>query len=493
MMTRRHILLLMLIVVVGSWPTAVGSGQHGDDPGQTEIASISAPELLNGPDALEPTLAIVGGWLIDGTGRIPYADAVVLIAGDKIVAVGPRARLSIPPQVEIIDARGKTILPGIIDAHNHLEGIGLGDDDRELVNTPEKLKQAILQNAQLDLQSGVTTIRDMGSSNLVLQMRQQIEAVGPRLFAAGQQLIKKSSDAPALANCVEFDGVREARSRTRELIAKGVDLIKVRLVAQRPLPTLEELKAIIRTAREANLKVAVHTDVPHEQAVRLAIDAGADSLEHSAVLRANNDLLLRQMARQNMILVPTLFQLQAQQLDPLMRSDDELIESPLAELLPAEWLSALKQRAAVWRKNMEDWRTIRQYDPQRALRDAFNAVVRAHSIGVKMALGPDTGSDLVPHGRIYRDIEFYISAGLPVMDVIQMYTKNGAEVLGKEKILGTIEPGKLADIILLDSDATSLHSDPAFDRRAFRRVSVVIKNGKVVKNLSASTTELGTR
>lgn len=479
MKKRHNLLLLMLTLAVGLWPTLADSGQDGDQADEGKLAKVLSGEVGSGVDAPEPTLAIVGGWLIDGTGQVPYDDAVVLVAGDKIVAVGRRHRMTVPPNVEVIDARGKSILPGLIDAHNHLEGVGLGEDDRELIREPDKLKQVILHNAQLDLMSGVTSIREMGSSEMVLELREHIEAVGPRLVAAGPQLVKKSLDAPSSPSFLEFDGTKDARQKVRDLIAKGVDLIKVRLVVQRPLPSLDELRTIIKTAREAGLQVAVHTDVPYEQAVRLAIEAGADTLEHSAVLRAANDLLLRQMARQNMILVPTLFQLQAQQIDPLLRGDDGLIESPLVDQLPPEWLQGLRQRAAIWRKTLEEWRVLRRYDPQRALREAFNAVVRAHSLGVKLAIGPDTGSELVPHGRLYRDLEFYVNAGLPPAEVIQMYTKNGAEALGKEKVLGTIKPGKLADIIVVDGD-------PLLDPGAFRNVVVVIKGGKVMKALPSA-------
>jgi imidazolonepropionase-like amidohydrolase len=146
----------------------------------------------------------------------------------------------------------------------------------------------------------------------------------------------------------------------------------------------------------------------------------------------------------------------------------------LAERLPPEWLQGLRQRAAIWRKTIEEWRALRGYDPRSALRDAFNSVARAQSLGVKMAIGPDTGSDLVPHGRIYRELEFYANAGLQAMDVIQMYTRNGAEALGKEKELGTIEPGKLADIILVEGD-------PLLDTTAFRNVALVIKGGKIIE------------
>jgi imidazolonepropionase-like amidohydrolase len=478
MTKRERNLLLVFIMTVSLWLPASGSDRREGPTGEGPTVRREDSDV----ETVDPTLAIVGGWLIDGTGHVPYGDAVVLIAGNRIKAVGRRGELTVPPQITVIDARGKTILPGIIDAHNHLEGVGLGDADAEFTSTPEKLKQVILQNAQLDLLSGVTTIRDLGSSEMVLELREQVEAVGPRLFAAGPQFVKRDPTATPNPNFIEFDDPRDAKRKVREQIAKGVNVIKVRLPAQRALPSLKEIEAIVEEAHRGGVKVAVHTDVPFEAAVRLAVKTGIDTLEHSAALRVGDDLLLREIGRKNLIVVPTLFQMQAQQMDVLIRSDEELIESPLAERLPPEWLQALRQRAAAWRKTLDDWRGLRGYDALRALRQALNSVARAQSLGVKMAIGPDTGSDLVPHGRIYRDLEFYANAGLQAMDVIQMYTRNAAEALGKEKELGTIEPGKFADIILVEGD-------PLLDITAFRNVVQVIKGGKVIELPRASQQE----
>jgi len=439
------------------------------------LGGLPLSERLRANDDAEAeiTLALIGGWLIDGNTPLPFENPVILIAGNKIKAVGRLGRVRIPTGVNVIDVQGKFILPGLIDAHAHLEGLGLGERDAEFTDTPEKLRHVILQNARLDLFSGVTSVRDCGSSELVLRLREQIEAEGPRLFASGPQFVKRDPTQPSLPLFLEYDGAKDARRKVREQIAKGIDFVKVRLTRQRPLPTLEELLAIVNEAHRAGLKVAVHVDAPHDEAVRLAVMAGADTIEHMAPLRTYDDRLLLEMARRNIILVPTLYQIQAQRVDPLERNDEDLIEPPLHNRLPAEILQALTQRAALWRRNVLEWRT-RGYDPKRTLREAFRSLTRARLLGVKVALGPDTGSDLIPHGRFYKELVLYANMGISPIEVIQMATRLGAEALGREKELGTIEPGKLADLIVVDGD-------PLLDPEALRHVVLVIKDGRVIE------------
>jgi imidazolonepropionase-like amidohydrolase len=439
------------------------------------LASFPGPAHLRTTDDAEAeiTLALIGGWLLDGNTPLPFENPVILIAGNRIKAVGRMGRVRIPPGVSVIDVRGKFILPGLIDAHAHLEGVGLGERDAEFTDTPEKLRHVILQNARLDLLSGVTSLRDCGSSELVLKLRDQIEAEGPRLFASGPQLVKRDPAHPPSPLFLEYDGAKDARRKVREQIAKGIDLVKVRLTRQRPLPTLEELTAIVSEAHRAGLKVAAHIDVPHDEAVRLAVMAGVDTIEHMAPLRTYDDRLFLEMARRNVILVPTLYQIQAQRVDPVEKSDEDLIEPPLQNRLPADILQALAQRAALWRRTVLEWRT-RGYDPKRTVREAFRSLMRARLLGVKVALGPDTGSDLVPHGRFYKEVALYASMGIPPIEVIQMATRVGAEALGRERELGTIEPGKLADLIVVEGD-------PGLDPEALRNVVLVIKEGRVIE------------
>ncbi|HXF06380.1 MAG TPA: amidohydrolase family protein [Blastocatellia bacterium] len=422
----------------------------------------------------EPVTALVGGAVLDGITHVPIEDSVILISGSRIKAIGRSDRIKIPPGATVIDVRGKFVLPGLIDAHNHLEGLGLDEGDGEFTDTPEKLRQVILTNAQLDLLSGVTTLRECGSSEAVLRLRDQIEAVGPRLFAAGPQFVKRDPTQPPSPLFIEYDGVKDARKKVKEQIAKGIDLVKLRITRQRPMPTLEEVSALVEEAHRAGLKVAVHTDVPHEDAVRLAIAAGVDTIEHSAPLRVYDDRLLIEMARRGIISVPTLYQIQAQRIDPLEKKDEELIEPPLSHRLAPDLLQALTRRAALWRRNLSDWRA-RGYDPRALLRERFLAVARARSLGVRIALGPDTGSDLVPHGRFYKEIALYVTVGgLSPIEALQMATRIAAETIGKEKELGTIEPGKLADLIVIEGD-------PLMDIENLRNVVMVIKGGKIIE------------
>jgi imidazolonepropionase-like amidohydrolase len=422
----------------------------------------------------EPVTALVGGILLDGISHVPIEDAVVLISGQRIKAVGRADRIKIPPGATVVDVRGKFVLPGLIDAHNHLEGLGLDDDDLAFTDTPEKLRQVILSNAQLDLLSGVTALRECGSTEMVLRLRDQIEAVGPRLMAAGPQFVRRDPAQPTLPLFIEYEGVKDARKKVRDQIARGIDLVKLRITRQRPMPTSEEVTAIVEEAHRAGLKVAVHADVPHEDAVRLAVMAGVDTIEHGAPLRVLDDRLLIEMARRNIILVPTLYQIQAQRIDPLEKKDDELIEPPLSHRLAPDILRALARRAALWRKNLAEWR-LQGYEPRTVLRERFLALARARSLGVKIALGPDTGSDLVPHGRFYKEIALYVTTGgLSPIEALQMATRTAAEALGKEKDLGTIEAGKLADLIVIEGD-------PLLDIENLRHVVMVIKGGRIIE------------
>ncbi|MEO0250441.1 MAG: amidohydrolase family protein, partial [candidate division WOR-3 bacterium] len=261
--------IAQLVMVLSFCLFAVGgSGSRADVPAR-RLLSSSGGGTSDDEAEREVYTALVGGWVIDGIGPVPIEDAVVLIAGTRIKAVGRSDRVKIPPGAAVIDVRGKFILPGLIDAHGHLEGLGLGDEDADFTDTPEKLRHVILHNARLDLLSGVTTIRDCGSSEMVLRLRDQIEAAGPRLVAAGPQLVKKDPTQPSSPMFLEYDGSKDARKKVRDQIAKGIDFVKVRLTRQRPTPTLEEMIAIVSEAHRAGLRVAVHTDVPDEDAVRL--------------------------------------------------------------------------------------------------------------------------------------------------------------------------------------------------------------------------------
>ena len=253
---------------------------------------------------------INGATLIDGTGRQPLVNAVILVEGERIKAVGVQGKIKVPRHARVIDARGKFITPGLIDCHCHMEMVGLGSlvDLPPEWDTTENRLQLTLINARLDLLSGVTTVRDLGSTNVLSQVREEINSgnhLGPRIIAAGHQLVKRKPGAYMDKTFVEYDGPEDARQKVRQEVALGADWIKIRLTHRpvRPLPSAEEMRAIVEEAHRLGRHVAVHTDVPDDEAVQLAIDAGVDSIEHNAALRAADDRILNQMAQKGIALM----------------------------------------------------------------------------------------------------------------------------------------------------------------------------------------------
>ena len=147
----------------------------------------------------QPQLVIKGATIIDGRGGVPFAGAVIIEAG-RITSVGPTGTVRIPTGARVLDATGKFLLPGLIDTHVHLEEVGLSDlgELPAAWDSPERLKELVLINARLDLIGGITTVRDLGSTELVLRVRDEInagKAAGARIIASGMQLVKKAPDA----------------------------------------------------------------------------------------------------------------------------------------------------------------------------------------------------------------------------------------------------------------------------------------------------------
>ncbi|MFQ5791035.1 MAG: amidohydrolase family protein, partial [Acidobacteriota bacterium] len=221
------------------------------------------------------TTVISSGTLIDGTGTSPVSNAIVIIEGDRIAKAGPAVSIGVPQGARPIDAKGKFILPGLIDTHVHLESVGLSDIGELPTewSTPNKLQELVVINARLNLIAGFTTVRDLGSTELVLQVRDDInsgELLGPRIVAAGMQLVKKSAAAHSEPVFLQYDGVDGARAKVRYLADLGVNVIKIRLTHMRQTPSFEEVRAIVEEAHRLGLRTTVHTDVPADDRVKLA-------------------------------------------------------------------------------------------------------------------------------------------------------------------------------------------------------------------------------
>ncbi|MGA3090696.1 MAG: amidohydrolase family protein [Terriglobales bacterium] len=416
--------------------------------------------------------AINAGRLVDGTGASVRHGLYVTVQDGRISAISATK----PGNLPVKEFSSATVMPGFVDAHGHISFIGLGEDaDAQLVNANNREQWASC-NARDALASGVTTLRDPGSYLWTLAMRPRIEATGLRWITAGRQLVKKAPGAYLDEMFVEFDGVDNARAEVRARKQEGSDFIKLRLTRQRPLPTLEEARAIVDEAHRIGIKVAVHTDVPFDEAVHLAVAAGADSIEHNATLRvADPDKTFPEIVRRQIIVVPGIGSWVAH-FEPLWLDPKQILEEPLRSKLPPVLLNAMQSHAEELRQQALDSEK-NGFDAQKRRTELRAETLRAYKAGVLLAAGPDTGVDLMPHGRLYKDIEWYVETGIPIEKVVQIATLNGARAAGIEKETGSLEVGKDADIVVLDGDLTR-------DASVFQRVALVIRAGRVAFDAS---------
>jgi imidazolonepropionase-like amidohydrolase len=422
----------------------------------------------------QPTIAISGATLIDGTGGQPVTNSVIIIQGDTIAAVGTVASIIVPPDVRNIDARGKFILPGLIDTHVHLEMVGLSDigEQPDEWQAPSKLRDLVAINAKLDFIGGFTTVRDLGSTATTLMVRDAINSgqiVGPRIFGAGMQLVKKSDDANEEAMFLEYDGADSARAKVRFLASIGANVIKIRLTRMRPIPSSIELLAIVQEAHRLGLRATVHTDVPADDLVKLAIDAGADGIEHNAPLHCQDQSMLTLMGQKKMSLMPGAGAFYVQRIDSSGLID--AFDVAQQHVLPPDLLLALHSGIDTLHRQTERMKKAGWSAPQRQSR-FIEDTERARRSGVLLVFGTDCGAYGMVHGEQYKALYGESLSGSSAMDAILMATKDAALALGKEKELGSIETGKLADLIIVNED-------PLMDLRNLRHIFRVIKGGVV--------------
>jgi len=414
------------------------------------------------------TYAIHAGTLLDGTGVAARHDLYLTVQDERIIAISTTR----PVNLAVKEFSSDTVMPGFVDAHGHIGFIGLGEDTDERLLNASNREQWVLCNARDALASGVTTLRDPGTYLWTLAMRPRIDATNLRWITAGRQLVKKAPGAYMDEMFVEFDGVDNARAEVRARKQEGSDFIKLRLTRQRPLPTLDEARAIVDEAHRIGIKVAVHTDVPFDEAVHLAVAAGADSIEHNASLRvADADKTFPEIVRRQIIVVPGIGSWVAH-FEPLWLDRKQIPEEPLRFKLPPVLLDAMQSHAEELRQQALDSEK-NGFDAQKRRTELRAETMRAYKAGVLLAAGPDTGVDLMPHGRLYKDLEWFVEAGVPIEKVAQIATLNGARAAGIEKETGSLEVGKVADIVVLRGDLTH-------DATVFQQIVLVIRAGGVV-------------
>jgi imidazolonepropionase-like amidohydrolase len=409
------------------------------------------------------------GALLDGTGRGP-APATLVLSGGTVEAVLPAGVTpAIGGEDLVIDGSAHTVMPGLMDLHVHLQHGVL--DPREphldfgmLTSTPQLLTLWATRNARLMLEAGFTTARDMAGyrhpRNLeVLAVRDAVAlgiAEGPRLFVAGwagqtaghgdMGLPRTWPRDPQLV----ADGPWEFRRLVRRLVRDGVDLIKTSTSGGAGghgealwwrNHTDEELAALIDEAHSSGHRVACHAHTA--DGIKRALRAGVDTIEHGVYLDEEGiELLLTRDAT----LVPTL----------LIRSERAVLPHRKGGSAP-EVIEKFEQLA----------------------RAGAASLYPAYRAGVRIALGTDTGRTLREHfGRNGHELELMVRVGMSPMDSLLAATRNAARALGAADRLGTLEPGKAADLLLVDGDPLrdiSLLGQPS-------RVRLVMKDGRVAVN-----------
>lgn len=415
------------------------------------IASLGSPPALVLPDhgwlalwlllacasaASAQTTAIRFGRLWDGTRVI--SDAVVVVDGDRIRAVGTGAA-AVPKEATLIDLRRYTAIPGLIDAHTHMTYYW----DRRPGTRPlgQRRRPAVTvylaqENARRTLETGVTTVRDLGAPNQTdFAMRELIEMgamTGPRMFVSGQGI-----SAPRGGTAPGPDAMRAA---TLDRLEAGADWIKVYAsrgsfdsVDTTQTLTFDEMKAIVDTAHAQNTKVAIHSYGP--SGVKDAVRAGADSVEHGIDL---DDETLREMARRGTVWVPTIDHNRY-----YVDARDEYGFSP-------ESIGPLKEYIG---RNLESTR-------------------RAIEAGVRIAMGSDAVFTMF--GQNTRELAWFVKAGMTPEQALASATTVPAAMLGAGDRLGRIAPGFLADIVAVDGDPLA-RIEVLFDR-----VQWVMQGGRVV-------------
>ena len=438
-----------------------------------------APSPTRGqkPAAGSTTVAVVGGFLIDGFGGPPVHDSVVLIEGDRIAAVGQEGRLSIPPGARVIDANGYTVMPGLIDAHVHLDILGHGDyptwHDMVRANYAEVMQRSA---AQL-LAHGVTTARDAGGElRASVQTRDRIqrgEIPGPRMLVSGGW-IQNWPDERAERNYRRFNlnvhTADEARKAAASLFDGGADFIK----AYTGL-TLEQMKAITDEAHRRRKRVGAHVYTDEE--IRVAIEGGVDLLDHAG------------SGHQNPLFTDETLRLIAGRQIPVAQSIAHRVTLYPAHVAWPERIEDARLRAELGRFADAIVGSLRQFSSlsyfsqiHMQMRVAPRAARQLVDAGGRVIMGTDSGTPGFFHSdAVWREADALVRlAGLTPMETIIASTRLAAQALGVNT--GVIHPGRLADLILIKGN-------PLENILYLQNVERVIKGGVVYDRPALKATE----
>ena len=413
-------------------------------------------------------LALVGGMLLDGYQVPPVHHAAILIEDDKIVQVGPVGTMTIPPDATVIDTSGRTMMPGLIDLHVHLMILGHGNYGVWFPWLAKNGAERVMEiSAKQLLMAGVTSAVDLvGPLKESLSVRDRIkkgEIPGPRLWMSGPWLTKTLSNyPPELKFQIQINSPEEAAQQTEELAKAGVDVIKAYPMS------FEEYKAVADTAHKHKIKV--HAHVYDSQNMRDALNAGIDVLTHvGAASRQTYDPgLVREIVEKSRPVVPTA----ALWFDigPATQDFPERLQDPR---LKADFPPDIYKEVQESFKNPHALGYFRNLN--RVMIFGAPLVKQWIESGAVLGMGTDSGTPMNFHTEaLWRELKVFVEQGMPPLRAIEAATRINAQILGRGNDLGTIEVGKLADVIVVKGN-------PLANIYALDDPVVVVKGGVVYK------------
>ncbi|UOQ76292.1 amidohydrolase family protein [Hymenobacter sp. 5516J-16] len=416
--------------------------------------------LLLAPAALAQKTYLHCGRLLDMRQDRAQTEMTVVVENGRVLAVERGYTTPATSRDKVVDLKNRTVLPGLIDCHVHLEGETSKDNYlKEFTQNPADVAFGALEHARKTLLAGFTTVRDLGGSGVNLALRNAInrgQVVGPRIFTAGKaisgtgghmdptngyrlDLMGMPGPADGVAN-----GPDQGRQAVREQYKRGADLIKIASTGgvlsvakdgSAPQFTEEEIRAVVQTARDLGLNVACHAH--GAEGMKRAIRAGVTSIEHGTLM---DDETIQLMKKYGTWYVPTI------------TAGKSVADS--AAKNPNYYPPLVTPKALA-------------IGPK--LQGTFG---RAYKAGVKIAFGTD--ASVFRHGVNAFEFRYMVEAGMPPLQALRAATVNAAELLGQTPALGTLEPGKLADVVAVEGD-------PVQDINAMQRVRFVMKQGVVYR------------
>lgn len=398
------------------------------------------------------------GKLIDTKNGKCLEEMTIIVASNKIVQVS-NGYLNPSKNTSLIDLKSKTVMPGLIDMHVHIEG----ESNPHSYIEPFTFNEAdiafrAVNYAKTTLLAGFTTVRDLGGTGVNTSISKAIEkgiVVGPRIYSAGKSIATTGGHADPTNGWKQdlmgdpgpdqgvINSIGEARKAVRQRYKNGADVIKITATggvlsvaksSSNPQFTIEEIKAICSTANDYGMHVAAHAH--GDEGMRRAIIGGVKTIEHGTMM---SEETMKLMIKHDVYLVPTITAGKAV-------SENALIPNYYPEIVIPKAL---------------------EVGPK--IQSTFG---KAYKKGVKIAFGTDAG--VFTHGQNNKEFEYMVEAGMPIMEAIQSATIVNAHVLGNDQI-GIIKAGYLADIIAVDGN-------PLKDIKAMTRVSFVMKDGVIYMN-----------